>query len=104
MDHDEMSDILERIEKIESELTQLRERNKRVEIDKAWENSKFRLAVIIILTYILTAIVFKLIGVRHYLLNALIPTIAYALSTLSLPPLRNYWISKFKKNITNRST
>ena len=79
---------------IGKEIKQIHERNKRVEAEKAWEVSVFRITLICTITYITTAIVFAVIGVKNYYLNALIPTTGFFLSTQSLPPIKKWWINK----------
>ena len=85
------------MENIEKEINLIKERNKKVEADKAWETSVFRVIFISAITYAITAIVFKFIGVKNYLLSALIPTVGYYLSTQSLPFIKNWWINKIYK-------
>ncbi len=78
----------ERIAKIE-------ERNKRVELDKAWETSWTRKICIMILTYIVV-IIYSYI-VRNYdniFLSSLVPVIGFTLSTLSLSFVRKIWEKK----------
>lgn len=82
-------DLEERIKKIE-------ERNKRVEIDKAWETSWTRRIFICVLTYIIVILYSYL--VRNYdniLLSSLVPVIGFTLSTLSLKLVRKCWQTKF---------
>jgi len=85
------------MENIEKEINLIKERNKRVEMDKAWETSAFRVIFISVITYITTAIVFYFIGVKNFLLSALIPTVGYYLSTQSLPFIKRWWIDKMYK-------
>ena len=87
-------DLLQRLDRVEIEIEQIKARNDRVELDKAWETSFFRRILIAILTYIVTAIVFLLIGVPYFLLSALIPTVGYVLSTLSLRIIKTHWEEK----------
>ena len=82
---------------LEKEINLIKERNKRVEADKAWETSKFRIFSIVVMTYIITSIVFYFIGVKNYLLSALIPTVGFYLSTQSLPFIKTWWIKKYYK-------
>jgi hypothetical protein len=84
--------VEEQLQNIEKELEAIRLRNSKVEADKAWETSYFRKISIAIVTYIIAAVVMYFIGVADYLLNALIPTLGYILSTLSLPFIKNWWI------------
>lgn len=69
----------------------LQERNKRVELDKAWETSITRRAVIACMTYIVVVVFLYLIEAPHPWLNALVPTIGFILSTLTLPFFKQWW-------------
>lgn len=79
---------------LEQELRELKERNARVELDKAWEKSATRIGTIMAVTYVLAAIVFTLIGADRVLRNAVIPTLGYFLSTQSLPAVKKWWLAK----------
>jgi len=81
----------------EKEINNLKERNRRVEADKAWEISLFRVGLISIITYSVTAWVFYLIGVENYFLNALIPTTGYFLSIQSIPFIKKWWLERREK-------
>lgn len=88
---------MEDIEELKKEIDLIKERNKKVEADKAWETSNSRVIFITASTYIITTIVFALIGVKNFFLSALIPTIGYYLSTQSLPLVKKFWVDKFYK-------
>lgn len=87
----------ERLKKIEEELSTIKQRNQRVEANKAWETSFFRIITVAIITYIIASMVLYFIGIENYLLNALIPATGYLLSTLSLPPIKRWWVKKYLK-------
>lgn len=70
-------------------------RNTRVELDKAWETSKTRRAVIAVITYAIASFFMYRIGVSDPMVNALVPTGGYLLSTLSLPIVKIWWIKKY---------
>lgn len=77
---------------LEQEITNIKERNKRVEKDKAWETSWLRRICIMILTYIVVIVYSYLI--RKYdniFLTSLVPVIGFTLSTLSLKLVRRIW-------------
>jgi hypothetical protein len=80
---------------IEQEINALKERNKRVETDKAWERSKVRIFSVAIITYIIAAGVMRVIGIESFWLNALIPSVGYILSTQSLPIIKKRWVNKY---------
>jgi hypothetical protein len=82
---------------IHEELKTIQERNNRVEADKAWETSTFRKLLIAAITYVIAAIVMYAIGVSNFYLSALIPTLGFLLSTLTIPSVKRWWIRKYFK-------
>jgi hypothetical protein len=82
---------------METELKLIQERNKRVELDKAWEVSKTRRGMIAGVTYTVAALFMYRIGVNEPLVNALVPTGGYLLSTLTLPFIKQWWILRYGK-------
>lgn len=83
------------IKEIQKEIQIIKERNIRVEADKAWETSIFRIASIMVITYIIASVVLYFIGANNFLLGALVPTVGYFLSTQSLPFIKKWWTNKF---------
>ncbi|MBU0761925.1 MAG: hypothetical protein KKD39_02775 [Candidatus Altiarchaeota archaeon] len=81
---DSLGKLVKRIEKIE-------ERNKRVESDKAWETSWTRRFFLLIFTFASIGAYLNAIGVKDPWLNAAVPTIAFMLSTLTLPSIKDIW-------------
>jgi len=80
------------IKEIEKEIENIKERNKRVELDKAWETSFTRKVCICVLTYIVVITYSYLIKkVTNIALSSLVPVIGFYLSTLSLKVVRNIW-------------
>ena len=76
------------------ELKAIKERNARVEADKAWETSFARKAVIASFTYALSVMVLFSIGAPQPFFNALIPAIGFLLSTMTFGMLKEYWVSR----------
>jgi hypothetical protein len=77
---------------IETEIKSIKERNARVEADKAWETSLARRMAIAIGTYILSAIFLLAINAQNPYLAALVPALGFLLSTLTLPFLKTAWL------------
>lgn len=74
---------------LEKEIEQIKQRNKKVELDKAWETSWTRRICIMILTYIVVIIYSHLIqNTNNIALSSLVPVIGFTLSTLSLKLIR----------------
>lgn len=76
---------------IESELKKIKERNKKVELDKAWEISLTRRCLLLIFTYLAVGIYLAAINIPKPWLNAIVPAIAFMLSTLTLPLFKKIW-------------
>lgn len=80
---------------LKNEIEKIKERNKRVEKDKAWETSMTRKITIAILTYIVVVFYSYLISkVSNIFLTSLVPVIGFVLSTLSLNMIRKIWENK----------
>lgn len=77
------------------EISEIKERNKKVETDKAWETSITRKVLIALLTYIVMVFLLSAIQNISPYINALVPTLGYLLSTLTVPVVKKYWIKKF---------
>lgn len=76
---------------LEKRVAAIEERNRRVEKDKAWEISWTRRIVVALLTYLTIGIYFLAIQVDRPWLNAIVPTLGFMLSTLTLPYFRKIW-------------
>jgi len=92
-------------EEINREVEAIKERNRRVEADKAWpachcearagrEVSWARRLAIAVATYIIAGVWLVLINDTYPLLKAFVPSVGYILSTLSLPFVKGWWTKK----------
>ena len=80
------------------EIEQIRARNARVELDKAWETSWTRRLCICALTYVVVIIYNYIIqATSNIFLSSLVPVIGFTLSTLSLRFVRKIWEAKTGK-------
>lgn len=80
------------IDALEKEIELIKARNRRVEADKAWETSWTRRIFIGLSTYLLIAIFLMIINVERPFTSAIIPAVAYLISTLSLGILKSWWL------------
>jgi hypothetical protein len=76
---------------LESRIKAIEERNRRVEMDKAWETSWTRKISIALLTYAVVTLGLFVIGNDRPFINVLIPVVGFLLSTLALKFIRNIW-------------
>ena len=85
------------IKELEQEIKDIKNRNKRVELDKKWATSITRKICICIITYIVVVIYSYV--VRNYdniFLSSLVPVIGFTLSTLSLKYIRKIWEKRYR--------
>ncbi|MFZ6036082.1 MAG: hypothetical protein ACOYUK_02975 [Patescibacteria group bacterium] len=85
------------IEQLEQEINQIKERNQKVEADKAWETSLARKLIILVLTYVVIVIFFYIAKLPRPWINAIVPAVAFVLSTLTLSLFKRVWIKKQTK-------
>jgi len=85
------------LDELKREVATIKERNQRVEADKAWETSWARVLSIVVVTYIIATIALFTIGNNSPFTNALIPTIGFFLSVQSLPFIKRAWIKHYLK-------
>lgn len=85
------------IEDLEQRIRIIEKRNKGVELNKAWEQSYVRRGLLIIFTYLAIALYLKfIVGINPWI-NAVVPTIGFLLSTLTLPFFKQLWTRYFYK-------
>ena len=85
------------IQEIQKEIKQIKTRNRRVELDKAWEVSWTRKFIIFILTYIVIVILFFIAKLPEPFINAIVPSVAFILSTFTVPIIKKWWIKAVDK-------
>ena len=79
-------------EQLEKEIEQIKERNKKVELDKAWETSWTRKICIAVLTYFVVVLYSFIISkFSNIWLSSLVPVFGFMLSTMSLKIIRKLW-------------
>lgn len=84
-------------EELEQRITKIENRNKNVEANKAWETSYARRGLLILFTYLSIALYLKfIVGINPWI-NAVVPSIGFLLSTLTLPYFKKFWLKHFYK-------
>jgi len=82
------------IEELQLEIEGIKKRNQRVEADKAWETSWTRKIVISVLTYVVIVVFFYFAGLPKPFINAIVPAMAFVLSTLTVPLFKKWWLKR----------
>lgn len=85
------------IEELKKELDEIKARNKRVESDKAWETSWARKFLVLVLTYFVIIIFFLVAKLPDPFANAVVPSVAFVLSTLTVPLFKKWWLNNIRK-------
>ncbi len=79
------------LDDIEKRISKIEQRNKSVELDKTWETSNVRKLLIVVFTYLAIALYLKfIVGINPWI-NAIVPSIGFLLSTLTLPYFKKLW-------------
>ena len=79
----------------EKRLKNIEYRNKRVEIDKKWETSITRRGLLALFTYLAIGFYLQAIKIQKPWLNAIVPAVAFMLSTLTMPFFKKVWVKHF---------
>lgn len=82
------------MESIEQKIKKIEERNERVEVDKAWEESWTRRILLMLFTYLAIGAYLWIIDLPGPWLNAVIPAVAFMLSTLTMPFFKELWLRR----------
>ncbi len=85
-----MKDFEQRLRAIEA-------RNNSVELEKAWETSWMRRGLIAFFTFASIGTYMWAIGIPNPLMNAIIPTAGFLLSTLTMPFFKRWWLKGQKE-------
>ena len=85
---------MDELQQLKDEVEQIKQRNARVEADKAWETSLFRKILVAILTYIVVVLFFTVAKLPKPFINAIVPTAGFLLSTLSIPFFKKLWLAR----------
>jgi len=76
------------LESVDKEIKKIKQRNKKVEGDKAWETSLSRKLLITLFTYVVIVIFFYFAGLPKPFVNSIVPTVGFVLSHLPYLCLR----------------
>ena len=82
------------LQQLEQELKEIKQRNARVETDKAWETSLTRRAILTLFTYLAMGLYLQAVNIPAPWLNAIVPAVAFMLSTLTLPFFKRQWAKR----------
>lgn len=85
------------LQNLEMRLKKIEGRNIRVESEKAWETSYSRRLLLVLFTYLAVGAYLQAIGVSEPWLSAIVPAVAFMLSTLTLPLFRKIWAARIHK-------
>lgn len=90
-------DTKKEIRILHEEIEAIKERNRRVERDKAWETSMTRSIFIAIVSFILAYVLMLLIAEQNPFPKAIIGALLYLLSTSTYGILKNWWLKRQKQ-------
>lgn len=88
--------LLNDVALLKEEIEKIKERNRRVEGDKAWETSKTRTVFISVITFCIVYVFMTFGNANNPFLSSLVAVAAYWLSTESYGLLKKWWLRKRK--------
>ena len=86
-----------KLKKLEEKIRKIDERNKKVELDKSWELSYSRRILLMLFTYFSIGFYLHAVKIPQPWLNAIVPSVAFMLSTLTLPFFKKLWLQYMNK-------
>jgi hypothetical protein len=89
------TDVAAQLAALRDRIRAIEARNERVAREKAWETSTTRKVSILLLTYFVMVCLFMALDSGDAFRNAIVPTMGFFLSTLSLPIIRKAWVRRF---------
>ena len=87
---------------LEKRLEAIEQRNQKVELDKAWETSWTRRILLSVFTYLAIGVYMWAIDILRPWLNAVVPAVAFMLSTLTMPFFKKLWVRRNQKSLRDR--
>ncbi len=81
-----------KLEELEKEINKVKNRNRKVEGDNAWETSFSRRFLIAVLTYFVIVLFFHFAELNKPFVNSIVPTLGFLLSTMTFSFFKNIWI------------
>jgi len=84
------------MESLEQKIQKIEERNQRVEYDKKWETSWTRRVLLSFFTYIAIGTYLWTIKIERPWMNAIVPAVAFMISTLTMPFFKKMWLGFFR--------
>jgi hypothetical protein len=78
----------------QKDIDHIKARNKRVELDKAWETSWMRRLTLLVFTYITVVVFFFVADLADPFVNAAVPSLAFIISTSTVSFIKRWWIKR----------
>ena len=83
-------------ENLEQRVQTIEKRNEKVEIDKSWETSWTRRGLLALFTYLAIGFYLAAVNIEKPWLNAIVPSVAFMLSTLTMTFFKKMWVKYLK--------
>ncbi len=85
------------LEQLESRIKEIESHNQVKDTNKAWETSLSRRGLLIIFTYLAVGLYMNAVGISNPWINAIIPSLGFLLSTLTLGFFKKLWLKYIYK-------
>lgn len=88
------ANIEKELNDLKNEIEEIKARNKRVDINKAWETSFTRAGIIALITYVFAVAFFAVIDQTRPYVSAIVPTAGFLISVLSFEKVKSIWLKR----------
>jgi len=89
---EKQGEVEARVLTLEEQVQKLNLMQKYDELKSKWDRSLVRIIYVSTTTYLFVAVFMFILEVDNYLVNALIPSLGYILSTQTLPSIKKAWV------------
>jgi len=93
LDEDTKAEALKRLAKYKERLQSIEYRNYYKKVGKDFEGGYARVIIIMIITYIVLGFYMLFVGIGRPFINAIVPTVGFQLSTVSLKCLQHRYVA-----------
>lgn len=92
-----IEELESKVKELEEKVSKIEQRNHRVEDNKLWETCWLRKVLIIAFTFVFASAYLYVANTTNPLLGAIVPCAGFFLSTLTIKPIKKYYLNRRNK-------
>lgn len=92
-----IEELESKVKELEEKVSKIEQRNHKVEDNKLWETCWLRKVLIIAFTFVFASAYLYVANTTNPLLGAIVPCAGFFLSTLTINPIKKYYLNRRNK-------